>query len=209
VGAVLRHFVAEKGLRRLALAGYSMGGNLVLKLAGDLGGNAPAELKCAVGVSPAIDLGPSADALHEPLNRVYEMKFLRSLLARFRRKATLFPALYDPARAKGVRTLREFDDRITAFYAGFAGASDYYDRAASARVIDRIAIPTLVIHAIDDPFVRLTPTSRDSLLANPQIAYVETAHGGHCAFLAEPDPERKDDGYWAESTLLRFVVANA
>jgi predicted alpha/beta-fold hydrolase len=209
VEAVMRFFIAREGLKSVALIGYSMGGNLVLKLAGDLGGNAPAELKCAVGVSPAIDLGPSADALHEPLNRVYEMKFLRSLLARFRRKAALFPALYDPARAKGVRTLREFDDRITAFYAGFAGASDYYDRAASARVIDRIAIPTLVIHAIDDPFVRLTPTSRDSLLANPQIAYVETAHGGHCAFLAEPDPERKDDGYWAESTLLRFVVANA
>jgi len=208
VEAVMRFFIAREGLRSVALIGYSMGGNLVLKLVGELGQNAPAELRCAVGVSPAIDLGPSADALHEPLNRVYEMKFLRSLLARYRRKAALFPALYDPARAEGVRTLREFDDRITAFYTGFAGASDYYHRAASARVLGSIAVPTLVIHAIDDPFVRLTPESRDGLLANPQITYVETAHGGHCAFLADADPALEDDGYWAETTLLRFVVAH-
>jgi predicted alpha/beta-fold hydrolase len=208
VEAVMRFFIAREGLKSVALIGYSMGGNLVLKLAGDLGANAPPELKCAIGVSPAIDLGPSADALHEPLNRVYEIKFLRSLLARFRRKAALFPALYDPARAEGIHTLREFDDRITAFYAGFAGASEYYYRAASARVTEDVSIPTLVIHAIDDPFVRLTPESRNALLANPHITYVETAHGGHCAFLAEPDPQRNDDGYWAETTLLRFVLAN-
>jgi predicted alpha/beta-fold hydrolase len=208
VEAVMRFFIAREKLRSVALIGYSMGGNLVLKLAGDLARNAPAELKCAVGVSPAIDLGPSADALHEPLNRVYEMKFLRSLLARYRRKAALFPELYDPARAEGIRTLREFDDRITAFYAGFADASDYYHRAASARVIDRIAIPTLVIHALDDPFVRLTAASRGELLANPKISYMETEHGGHCAFLGDADPALDDDGYWAESTLLRFVVAN-
>jgi len=207
VESVMRFFITRYGLRSIALIGYSMGGNLVLKLAGDLAVSAPPELKCVIGVSPAIDLGPSADALHEPLNRIYEMKFLRSLLARFRRKAALFPELYDPARAFGVRTLREFDDRITAFYAGFDGASDYYFRAAAARVIDRIAIPALVIHAVDDPFVRLTRGSRDVMVASPYISYLETAHGGHCAFLADPDLDPNDDGYWAEGTLLRFLLA--
>jgi predicted alpha/beta-fold hydrolase len=209
VDAVMRFFLARQGFQSISLIGYSMGGNLVLKLAGDLGASAPAELKCVVGISPAIDLGPSADALHEPLNRIYEMKFLRSLLQRFRRKAELFPQLFDASRANGIRTLREFDDRVTAFYAGFTGADDYYYRAAAARVIDRIAVPTLVIHSLDDPFVRLTPKSCKAVLANPAISYIETAHGGHCAFLADADPARGDDGYWAEKTLLRFLLAHA
>ena len=209
VEAVMRFFIAQEGLTSVSLIGYSMGGNLVLKLAGDLGRSAPKELKCVVGVSPAIDLGPSADALHEPLNRVYEMKFLRSLLMRFRRKAELFPELFDASRADNIRSLRAFDDRVTAYYAGFTGADDYYFRAAAARVIDRIAVPTLILHSVDDPFVRLTPESRDTLLANPRITYIETAHGGHCAFLAAPDAALNDDGYWAETTLLQFLLANA
>jgi len=209
VEAVMRFFVARERFRGISLIGYSMGGNLVLKLAGDLGAAAPAELQCVIGVSPAIDLGPSADALHEPLNRVYEIKFLRSLLKRFRRKAQLFPRLFDPSRAAGIASLRAFDDRITAFYAGFTGADDYYFRAASARVVGRIAVPTLILHSLDDPFVRLTPESRAAILANPSITCIETAHGGHCAFLAEADPAAGDDGYWAETTLLRFLLKHA
>ena len=208
VDAVMRFFIAQHGLQRIALIGYSMGGNLVLKLVGDLGTSAPEELKCAIGVSPAIDLGPSADALHEPINRVYEMKFLRSLLMRYRRKAELFPNTFDASRANHVRSLRAFDDRVTAFYAGFTGADDYYYRAAAARVIDRVAVPTLVLHSLDDPFVRLSERSRATLLANPLVTYIETQHGGHCAFLSEPDAALNDDGYWAEKTLLQFVLAN-
>ena len=209
VEAVMRFFIARQGFRSVSLIGYSMGGNLVLKLAGDLGTSAPAELKCVVGISPAIDLGPSADALHEPLNRVYEMKFLRSLLQRFRRKAEIFPQLFEASRADNIRTLRAFDDRITAFYAGFAGADDYYYRAASARVMSKIAVPTLIVHALDDPFVRLTPESCKAVRANPKITYIETAHGGHCAFLADANHAAGDDGYWAEKTLLRYILAHA
>jgi len=209
VEAVMRFFIAQQSFTSVALIGYSMGGNLVLKLAGDLGSAAPPELKSVIGVSPAVDLGVSADALHEPWNRVYERKFLRSLVARYRRKAALYPAIYDASRANGLRSLRDFDERVTAFYAGFAGADDYYYRAAAARVVDRIAIPALVLHAQDDPFVRLTPESRGKLLANPAITLIETAHGGHCAFLADADPERGDDGYWAEATLLRFLLVNS
>jgi len=206
VEAVLRYFVSRYGLESVSLIGYSMGGNLVLKLAGDLGASAPRELKSVIGVSPAVDLGPSADALHEPINRLYELKFLRALVRKFRRKAALFPELYDPARTEGLRSLREFDDRITAFYCGFAGASDYYYRAAAARVLDRIAVPALILHALDDPFVRLTAETRAVILGNPAITYLETAHGGHCAFLEEADG---DDGYWAERTLLGFLLKNA
>jgi predicted alpha/beta-fold hydrolase len=207
--AVMNFFVERHGLQSMSLIGYSMGGNLVLKLAGELGTAAPAVLHSVIGVSPAVDLQPSADALHLRQNRLYELKFLHNLLRRFRRKAMLFPRAYDRNRAAGIRSLREFDDRITAFYSGFTSADDYYDRAAAARVLDRIAVPSLILHALDDPFVRLSDESRDKINANPNIALVESKHGGHCAFLAQPDGTTGYDGYWAEHTLLRFLLSHA
>jgi predicted alpha/beta-fold hydrolase len=209
VGAVMRHFTSLYGLTSISLIGYSMGGNLVLKLAGDLGTSAPRELHSVIGVSPAIDLGPSADALHAPQNRIYEIKFLYALLARYRRKVAHFPHVYDPGRADQISSIRAFDDRITAFYSGFTGADDYYYRAASARVLDSIAVPTLILNAADDPFIRLLPESREKIASNPRISFLESAHGGHCAFLAPPDRTTNYDGYWAEHTLLRFLLEYA
>ena len=207
--AVMNFFAVQFGLQSISLIGYSMGGNLVLKLAGDLAAEAPAVLRSVIGVSPAVDLGPSADAMHLPQNRLYEMKFLHNLLRRFRRKAALFPRAYDRNHTAGIHSLREFDDRITALYSGFASADDYYHRAAAARVLNRIAVPTLILHALDDPFIRLTPESRNAINANPNITLTETAHGGHCAFLAQPDPGIGDDGYWAEHTLLQFLLSHS
>ena len=209
VEAVMRAMISRFGVAKIALVGYSMGGNLVLKCAGELGRNVPPELVGVVGVSPAFDLGPSADALHAPANRIYERRFLRALLKRFRRKASLFPHVYDPGRADGVTSLREFDERITSLYSGFSGADDYYFRAAAGRVLDRIAAPTLVLHALDDPFVRITAESRAKIDGNGAITLIEPEHGGHCAFLAEPRPAFEDDGYWAESTLLSFLLVQA
>ena len=209
VGAVLHHFVRTEGLESVALIGYSMGGNLVLKLAGELGRKAPAQLRAVVGVSAALDLAVSADALHEPGNRFYERRFVRALLKRFRRKAFLFPRAFDPQRTEGIHSIRDFDERITALYGGFRNADDYYFRSSAARVLDRIEVPTLLIHACDDPFVRITAESRACIAANPALTLLETEHGGHCAFLAEPEPANGNDGYWAEHTALRFVLAHA
>jgi hypothetical protein len=203
VGAVVRHFVRRRGLERVALAGYSMGGNLVLKLAGEWGSQLPL---CAVAaVCPAIDLAAGADALHEPANRLYEWKFLYSLLTHYRRKARLFPSVYATPKAIGpVRTIRQFDDKIVARYCGFRNADDYYDRAASSHVVGRIAVPTLTVHAQDDPFVRLLPETRAKLLANPQVSIAETRHGGHCAYLS---CDRGNEIHWAEATVMRFLLA--
>jgi hypothetical protein len=209
VGAVMRHFLTRECLESIALIGYSMGGNLVLKLAGELGADAPSQLRSTIGVSPAIDLDASANALHRPENRLYERRFLRHLLKRFRRKVRLFPRAFDPNRATGISSLREFDDRITALYSGFASAEDYYYRAAAARVVDRIAVPTLIIQALDDPFVTITPETMASIAANPNITLLQTEHGGHCAFLAPRMRSCGDDGYWAETTLLRFLLDHA
>ncbi len=207
--AVMRHFIGLYSLESISLIGYSMGGNLVLKLVGELGSDAPPQLHSVVAVAPALDLGPSADALHRPINRLYELKFLRALLRRFRRKASIFPRAYDPNQATGIYSMRDFDHRITALYSGFASADDYYHRAAAARVIDRIAVPTLILYALDDPFIRITPESRAKMLANPHITFLEVAHGGHCAFLADTDPAANNDGYWAEHTALNFLLAHA
>jgi uncharacterized protein len=204
IAAVMRTLAAEKGLRAVALVGYSMGGNLVLKLAGELGTEGPAYLKAVVGVSPAMDLAASADALHNVSNRVYEWKFLVGLRRRFRRKAELFPAIYSTQGLEQIATLRQFDDQITARYSGFSGADDYYYRAASARVAAQIGVPALILHALDDPFVRMLPPTRAALLANRRVQLIETAHGGHCAFLA---PAIAYDGYWAEKVLLEFLLA--
>jgi predicted alpha/beta-fold hydrolase len=153
-------------------------------------------------VAPAVDLAASADALHLPSNRLYEYYFLWSLRRRLRAKARLFPQVFDPSRLRGVATLRQFDDKITAYYCGFQGATDYYARAAAANVVDRIAVPTLILHAANDPFIRILPETRQKILANPNITFVETADGGHCSFLAEPDG---DDGHWAERQVVEFL----
>ena len=204
VAAVMKTLAAEKDLKAFALVGYSMGGNLVLKLAGEMGANLPGYLKAAVGVSPAMDLGVSADALHRISNRVYEWKFLIGLRRRFRRKAELFPDIYSTEGLDRISSLRQFDDQITARYSGFSGADDYYHRASSTRVAPHIAVPTLILHALDDPFIRMLPSTRAALLANHRVRLVETAHGGHCAFLAPADGY---DGYWAEKMLLDFLLS--
>jgi len=202
VGAVAQTLIAEDGLQQLAFVGYSMGGNLVLKLLGEWGAAAPRQVKAGVGVSPAIDLAPSADALHHPANRVYEWKFLWGLRRRILRKAALYPDRYDVSHLRGMRSLRDFDDQITARYSEFRDAQDYYLRAAAARVVDRIAVPTLVLHALDDPFIRLLPETREKLRHNPHITFVETARGGHCAFLAAANGY---DGRWAERQAIAFT----
>ncbi len=205
VAAVARELIKRDRISGLVLVGFSMGGNLVLKLAGEWADKGPQEFRGVAAVCPAINLGAGADALHEPANRIYEYYFLLQLFRRFRRKARLFPAEFDPSRLRGVKTLREFDDRITAHYCGFASADDYYARAAAANVIDQIAVPALIIHAANDPFVRILPETREKILANRNITYVETEDGGHCAFVGERNGASDYDGRWAERAIVEFT----
>ena len=202
VAAVARNLVVNDQIGRLGLVGFSMGGNLVLKLAGEWGREGPAQFRAVVAVCPAVDLAASADALHDGPNRIYEQYFLLQLRRRLRTKARLFPKDFDVSRLRGVNTLREFDDKVTAFYCGFEGASDYYARSAAANVVDRIAMPTLILHAANDPFIRILPETRKKIRANPKITYLETEDGGHCSFLADRDGY---DGYWAERQVVEFL----
>jgi uncharacterized protein len=205
VAAVAQHVVERDGVSRFVLIGFSMGGNLVLKLAGEWGSEGPPQFCAVAAVCPSVDLAASADALHEPANRIYEYYFLLQLFRSFRRKVKLFPADFEASRLRGVSTLRQFDDRVTAYYCGFTGADDYYARAAATNVIENIAVPTLVLHAANDPFIRLQPQTRQRILANPHIAYVETEDGGHCAFVGERNGGKNDDGRWAEREVVEFA----
>jgi predicted alpha/beta-fold hydrolase len=201
IAAVTRNLV-DDGVSRFALAGFSMGGNLVLKTAGEWGKSAPPEFRAVVAVCPAMDLAASADALHLPGNRIYEAYFMRKLRQRFRNKAKLFPGQFDVARLRGLRSLREFDDKVTAYYCGFEGAVDYYARAAASNVIDQIAVPGLILHAANDPFVRLLPETRKKISANRNLTFVEADDGGHCSFIADANGY---DGRWAEQQIIEFL----
>ena len=205
VAAVARNLVERDGIHGFVLIGFSMGGNLVLKLAGEWGSGGPAEFLGVAAVCPAVNLAAGADALHEPANRIYEYYFLLQLFRRFRRKARLFPQTFDALRLRGIKSLRDFDDRITAYYCGFTGAVDYYDRAAAAHVVDRIARPTLVIHAANDPFIRILPETRQKILSNHNILYIETDDGGHCAFVGDREGLSTYDGRWAEREVVEFA----
>ena len=179
-----------------------MGGNIMLKCAGEWGSSALPQFRGVAAVCPAVDLAASADALHLPANRLYEFYFVWKLRRRMRQKARQFPGAFDLSRLRGIRSLRDFDDKITAYYSGFTGADDYYGRAAAANVIDRISVPALVIHASNDPFIRITPQTRAKIAGNHSITFIETDDGGHCSFLSE---RNGDDGHWAERQVMRFL----
>ncbi|MCU1300332.1 MAG: Alpha/beta hydrolase [Candidatus Sulfotelmatobacter sp.] len=205
VAAVARNLVERDGVPGFVLIGFSMGGNLVLKLAGEWGSRGPAEFRGVAAVCPAVNLAASADALHARANRIYEYYFLLQLFRRFRRKVRLFPDSFDASRLRGIKTLRQFDDRITAHYCGFTGADDYYARAAASNVIERIARPALVIHAMNDPFIRLLAEAREKILSNRNIVFVEAEDGGHCAFVGERNGDGAYDGRWAEREVVEFA----
>jgi predicted alpha/beta-fold hydrolase len=95
-----------------------------------------------------------------------------------------------------------FDDKITAYYCGFEGAVDYYARAAASNVVHQISEPGLILHAANDPFVRLIPETRKKIAANPNLAFVEEADGGHCSFIADANGY---DGRWAEQQVIEFL----
>jgi predicted alpha/beta-fold hydrolase len=203
---VMRELIEVDRLPAIAIAGYSLGGNLTLKLAGELGDAAPPELKGVCAVSPTMDLGVCVDALERRSNLAYEWNFVRNLRRRMKRKAAAWPGTYDLAHLRGVRTVREFDEAFTAPHHGFDDAADYYYRASAMRVIDRIGVPALIITAEDDPFVPSAPFRHPSVTGNPNLTVVITPRGGHCAYVERPAPGY--DGYWAEREIVRFATAH-
>ncbi len=202
--AVLAELIEKDSLPEIFFAGYSMGGNLVLKMAGELAGTAPRQLRAVAGVCPCVELGICADAVGLPQNFIYQEHFVKNLKKRMRRKAQLFPGKYDLAPMASVRTLREFDDVITAKYCGFRDATDYYSQSSALRVAAQIKVPTLIVTAQDDPFVPYASFSDPALANNPHIRLIAPIHGGHCAFISRYAGKAR---FWAEACLMDFFAS--
>lgn len=164
----------------LCLAGISLGGAIALKLAGEAGGRPVPGLARVAALAPPIDLARCARLLALPRNRVYEVHFLRDLVAQARQRQRLFADL-PPLRLAARLTLQLFDDLYTAPRGGFDGVLDYYRRASAFGVINHIQVPTLMITARDDPFVAIEPF--EELKASPSVELHVVRHGGHLGFL--------------------------
>jgi predicted alpha/beta-fold hydrolase len=204
----VKHVVSEllerDGVPAVAVAGYSLGGNLALKLAGEFADDAPPGLVGVCAVSPVMDLVSCVKALERRSNYPYEWNFVRNLKSRMRRKAAAFPHEFSVEPLARIRTVRQFDEAYTAPHHGFRDAADYYHRASALRVVDRIRVPALIITAEDDPFVPVSTFRDPAVTSNPHLTVVITPHGGHCAYVERPDGVY--DGYWAEREIVRFVA---
>ena len=203
IRSVILELIERDGLPEIFAVGFSMGGNLVLKMAGEFWDAAPPELRAIVAVAPALDLASCANALNEPRNFIYQRHFVTGLKRRMRFKSTLFPGRFPIDGMRNIRSVRDFDQHITARFCDFAGADDYYARSSAARVLSQIRKPTLILTAQDDPFVPFTSFALPAIRENPAISLVAPAHGGHCAFISS---EPGDARFWAESRVVEFCI---
>ncbi len=184
-----------------ALIGFSMGGNITLKLLGELGDQPCGHLDRAVAVCPPIDLAPAVENLHRPRNRLYERHFIRSLVRQVRRREQVIPDLPVTHFRPLPRSLWEFDDVFTAPVSGFGRAADYYRAAGAVRVVEGIRLPAFVIAAEDDPLIPVTPLER--LRGCSSVELCITRHGGHVGFVGWRQGGRR----WLDERIAEWVVA--
>ena len=199
---VIDELINQDCLPSIVIVGFSLGGNMTLKLAGEFGDEPPAQLKAVAVISASVDLQASFDVINQKRNLVYHRDFLYYLKRRLRKKKSLFPDLYDTTALRKIRSIEEFDDRYIAPAFGFADARDYYAKASANRFLKRIRIPTLVIHAEDDPFVPLAPIREALTEANPHVLLITPPRGGHVGFISAGSAD--EDRFWAENRVVDF-----
>jgi predicted alpha/beta-fold hydrolase len=192
--SVLCAFRAE-GRAPVFAAGFSLGGNVVLKLAGELGESGGSLLAGVCAISAPVDLAASSRRLATSENRIYERRFVRRMRSRL-----LATGRYQPSQFAGLRTLLEFDDRITAPSFGFGTAANYYRTQSAVRYLEDIRIPVLLIQAQDDPLVPFDVFESATVRANPCIRLLAPEHGGHLGFLG-----RRPHRFWADDAIMEWI----
>lgn len=202
IRTVINELAGKDGLRALWVAGYSMGGNLVLKMAGEAGETCPG-LRGVAAVCPNVHPAACVAALEQRRNWMYHQYFVRKLKARIERKAKHFPGQWDLSLLKNVRTVSQFDDAYTAPDGGYRNAADYYEQTGGRHVLGSIRVPTLIITARDDPFVPFASFDIPRIRRNPRIQFITPAKGGHCGFLQRANAS--EDGSWAENRIVEFI----
>jgi predicted alpha/beta-fold hydrolase len=200
---VIRELAERDRLPDIFLGGFSLGGNMSLKLAGDEGARLPAAVRGVFAVSPPIDLPACAEAIAWRSNWLYQYDFMRRLRRRMRHAARLHPERYDVRELSRVRTLRDFDARYTAPAGGYRDVDDYYKRASARPGLHNISRPTLIIHAQDDPFIPFDAFRDPALAANPYLVLLTPTHGGHVGFIAAHG-QGTEDRFWAENRIVEF-----
>ena len=199
--AVLEELIERDAFSEIFFAGYSLGGNLVLKMAGELGPNAPSELRGICAVCPSIDPAAAADAIAQPHNILYERYFMMRYRRLLQRKARLFPDRYSIEALDQIEGLREWDEAITAPVGGYLNAADCYYQTSAKRVVTGIRVPTLIIAAQDDPIIPFASFCDPAIVDNPFISLIATRYGGHCGFVSR---YAGDERFWAESRIVDF-----
>jgi len=199
--AVFEELTNGDGFEQIFFAGYSMGGNLVTKMAGEFADEVPRALRGVCAVCPALDLSACADALERRDNYLYQRHFTNGLMARYARKAQLFPDRYPRNGFGRIRTVRQFDDAITAPCFGYRDAEEYYEAAGAKKVVAQVRVPLLLITAEDDPFVPYVSFLAAGVEQNPSIRFLAPERGGHCAFISNTSGAER---FWAEQRIVEF-----
>jgi hypothetical protein len=185
---------------RVAVVGFSLGANLTLLATGRQREHLPQALEAVAAVSPPLDLSACADALERRDNRLYQRYFMRMLAEAYRRRHRRRPDLFPADREAGLRTVREYDDQITAPFGGYDGAADYYARASAGPYLASIALPTLVLSAADDPMIPVT--SVEPWPTAPSVRREVTETGGHVGFVGRASAPGH---FWAAERALGFL----
>jgi predicted alpha/beta-fold hydrolase len=182
------------------IVGYSLGANVALKLAGELGDDAEGLIAGICSVSAPIDLAACADALNRPQNFIYQNRFLVRLKDRIRRKNRLSPDVYTLEHLPKVKSIVDFDDHYTARLFGFGTAANYFRTQSSNQFLENIRVPTLITVAKDDPLIPHHVYGHPALRSNAHIQYAPVEHGGHLGFISRSHPR-----FWLDDTLLDWI----
>jgi uncharacterized protein len=202
LNGVIAELITKDRLKSIFPIGFSLGGNMVLKLLGEYGDEPPVEVISAAVVSPSVDLQASTNLILKGSNWLYHKNFVRSLKNRITKKHRLYPDLYSLDALREIKTIKDFDERFTSLANGFVDAADYYYKSSCIRVVDRIRVPTLIIHAKDDPFIPFEPLRESAFANNPYFLLIQTDKGGHVAFISAEN--RSEDRFWAENRVVEF-----
>lgn len=193
-------FSIAKSYSQIVLAGFSLGGNLILKYLGETR-KKHQEIKAATVFSVPLDLSAGSDEISKPKNKIYANRFLRRLKRKLRRKHKLFGEKFPLNGESKIKNLRVFDDIYTGPLHGFESAADYYEKSSSLFYIDDITIPTLIVNAINDPFLPIECYPTNKLKDHKHIWFESPMHGGHVGFMSSAE----DGSYWSERRALEFV----
>jgi uncharacterized protein len=197
---ILRRLKLSAGAQPLFAAGVSLGANVLLKWCGETGGEAREVIAAAAAVSAPVDLQAAGDHLARGVNKVYTQNFLRTLKPRSLAQLTLHSGLFDRDRLLRARTMRQFDDVITAPLHGFKDTDDYWSRASSKPLLREIRVPTLIVHALNDPFMPPAALPSENEVSDA-VTLLYTRAGGHGGFVDGRFPGRLQ---WLPDTLMQF-----